>query len=241
VVNARLTLVDARGRERALFRLMDAEFTRKGDASRSFDMHLDGPRGEWRLSGEVARPDGDHREGVVTAWDAPAEDLLLLSGLSGLPGRASLKVSGRLEASLERGAATRLAGRLEAGAGVIQIDDQGMPDMPVERAALAVSWDEARRVLAFEEASFKAGATDIRLAGELATAEPDRSWRLELAGRDGTLSGAEPGDSRCGSAPSTCGWWAGGRGPRWSACRSGAPRSRPTSTPPSAPRRTGAG
>ena len=191
LTNARLTLVDADRRERATFRQVDASFERAADGRR-FELRLEGPRGAWRIGGDLRSRDGG-REGTLTATDVPVEDLLLLSGLSKVPAETDLKLSGEAEAELRDGKVTRFDGRLATGAGTVQIDDKDMPPIDVEAATAHAVWDESRQTLALNALTLKSGGTDIRLAGELSS-DGGQGLRIALSGRDAVVRGAEPSD-----------------------------------------------
>jgi Protein of unknown function len=192
VTNARLMLTDAEGRERATFRVASGIFERSGLDSRRFDVNLDGPRGSWRISGDL-KAGGRHRGGKVSIEDLPGEDLLLLSGLSNAPARANLKLSGQAEAIITEGRLAKLEMALATGAGTVVIDDKDMPPIEVGAATGRGAWDEAARKLSLNALTFRARETDIRLHGEL-TALPGQGWRLALSGEDAVVSGSEPGE-----------------------------------------------
>lgn len=193
VTNARLTLVGADGRERATFGQVAGLFERSGANSRRFDISLEGPRGRWRLDGEL-RTSARHRGGRLSVRDLPVQDLLLLSGLSNVPASTDLKVSGQAVAVITEGRIAKLEAELATGAGAIAIDDKDMPRIEVDAAAAKGVWEETGRKFALESLTFKAGETDIRLAGELAAAEPGQ-WRLALSGRNAVVSGPQPGET----------------------------------------------
>jgi len=195
VTNVRLTLVDADQGERARFRRVDAVFERTPAGGRRFDATLDGPHGVWQLSGNAHAGDNDSYDASITAADAPLQDLLLLSGLSALPASAELKMSGRADAVLIQGQLKRLDGHFATGAGIVQIHDKDTSPLAVDRAALELSWDEAQRTLNIRGAALKAGATDLRLQGQLTTAADRSGWRLRLDGKDSVLAGLGPTDA----------------------------------------------
>lgn len=192
--NARLTIVDWNGLERAVFSQVEATFDRAGGSARHFDMQLKGPRGEWRLGGDLRVLGPHRRDGVITATDVPVQDLLLLSGFSNLPGSTDLKLSMRAETALVRGAIERFDAHLETGAGVVQVNDKDTPLIPVDGALADASWDEGRGVLALKNLAYKGGDTNVRLQGELTGAKADQGWRLVLSGRDAVVSGATAHD-----------------------------------------------
>ena len=192
IANARLTLVDADGRERAVFGRVEATFERS-DKGRRFDMRLEGPRGAWRLAGEVG---GTHkgRDGVISASDVPVADLLLLSGLSRAPASTDLKLSGRVQAALTRRWLTRFDAHLTTAPGTIQIHDEDMPPIQVDAASAETSWDESRRTLILKDLAFRGGRTVIGLTGEM-TMGGEAGWRVAVSGKDAVLSGVTPDDA----------------------------------------------
>jgi Protein of unknown function len=194
VTNARLTLIDAEQRERVAFNRVDASFEHVQSRTRQFEMRLHGAYGPWRIGGQVYRGRGARRDGTIVVTDIPIHDLLLLSGLSGLPAETDLKISGRAEASLTRGVLERLEARLEGGGGVVQIEDKDTSPFRVDELSASVSWDEAQRRLALQDILFKGGATELKLAGELTTAAGVPGWRLAVAGKDALISGATAAD-----------------------------------------------
>ena len=192
LTNARLTLIDAQQRERVGFSRVDARFERASAQARRFDLTLEGPRGVWRLNGEVEAMADGRRVGTIVAEAMPVEDLLLLSGSAAFPGWTDVKLSGRVEASVSDGRIERLNGRLNASSGEVQIDDKDMPPIRVETASADASWNEAGRALALSDLAFTAGATRVRLQGALTAT--DQGWRAVLAGRDAVLSGVSGHD-----------------------------------------------
>lgn len=192
LTGARLTLLDAERRERAVFSRVDATFARAPAGGR-FDLALQGSEGQWRVGGAVTEAEGG-RSGVVEAHEVPVRDLLLLSGLSGLPASADLKLSARAEASLRAGRLDRLKVSLGSGAGAILLEDPDMPRVAVEALQAEAAWDEESRSFAIEQASFRAGETRIGLSGKLTLPRGEDGWALELGGRDAVLDGAADGD-----------------------------------------------
>lgn len=194
VANARLTIIDSEQRERAVFSQVEATFDRAGDRVRRFDMKLKGPRGEWRLGGDLHSLEAHRREGVITATQVPVQDLLLLSGLSNVPGTTDLKLSVRAEAALVQGLVSRFDAHVETGGGVVHVQDKDTPPILVDAALADASWDEARGALALKSLTYRGGDTNVRLQGEFLAAKADQGWRLALSGRDAVVSGAAPGD-----------------------------------------------
>jgi hypothetical protein len=192
VSNARLTFVDAAGRDRATFRVVSGVFERSGPDSRRFDVNLEGPQGRWRLYGDL-EAGSRTRGGKVAVENLPGADLLLLSGLSTAPLTTDVKLSGEAEAIISQGHLTRLEAGFRTSSGTIVIDDKDMPPIEIGAASGQGAWDETGRKLSLGSLAFKASETDIRLKGE-AAAVPSQGWRLTLSGTDAVVSGPEPGD-----------------------------------------------
>jgi hypothetical protein len=193
VTNARLTLVDTEGRERATFRRVDATFERTSAGGRRVAASFEGPQGQWSLNGD-AQPDGQggYRAVIETA-SAPVHDLLLLSGFSAVPATIDLKLSGRLEAAFSQGRVQTLSARLASNAGTIQVHDKDTSALPVDALTIDSAWDENRRTLLMKSLALKGGVTDVRLQGEL-TAPGGEPWRASLTARNAILAGAGAGD-----------------------------------------------
>ncbi|HEX8167411.1 MAG TPA: DUF3971 domain-containing protein [Beijerinckiaceae bacterium] len=192
VTNARLTLVGADGRERAAFRQVTGLFERSGADGRRFDVALEGPRGRWRINGDL-KAGNRHRGGSISVSEVPIEDLLLLSGLSNAPATSDLKLSGQADAIITDGRIAKLETRLATNAGMVQIDDKDMPPIDVAAASAHGVWDEARRTFALDDIAFRSAGTEVRLKAEIGPG-PAGGWRASVSGRDAVVRGPEPGE-----------------------------------------------
>jgi hypothetical protein len=131
VANARLTLVDAEGKERARFRRVDADFERTKSGGRSFQARLDGPGGTWNIAGE-AREEADRGyRASLALTEAPVQDLVLLAGLSAIPATFNVKITGEAEAVLAGGRLHKLDLKLAGEPGAIQIHDKDTSPLAV--------------------------------------------------------------------------------------------------------------
>ncbi len=194
VTNARLTLVDSEGKERATFRRVTANFERTEEGGRTFGASLEGPGGVWRLDGEARADRQGGFLGTLRGRDAPLQDILLLSGLSGIPATTNLKVSGEAQATIAGGRVTQLGARMESTSGIIQIEDKDTGPLGVDAIRVEAAWEEGRRALALRTIAFKGDGTDLTLRGDLvAPGEP--GWSLALAGTNGVLGGLRPSDA----------------------------------------------
>lgn len=197
LVNARLTLVGADGRERVGFDRVSAVFGHRVGGGRAIDLHLEGPRGAWHLGGLV-RDEGERRRADLTATDVPVEDAMLLGGLSGLQGGSDLLLSGTLSAEVADSRLTALRARFDSTRGRVALP--GQPAFAIDHASGEAVWDEERRVLALPALNLRAGRTDVTMSGELATRAGEFVTRegdvgeLTLSGRDAKFSGATDGD-----------------------------------------------
>jgi hypothetical protein len=192
VTNARLVLVDTSGRERAAFSQVAGTFERAASGGRRFDFSLEGPRGRWRLNGDL-KGGTRHRGGSIAVADVPLADLMLLSGLSNAPATTDLKLSGHATAFISEGRLASFETQLTTNAGMVQIDDKDMPPIDVAAASAHGLWDEARRTFALDAIAFKSAGTDIRLQAEIGAA-PNGGWQLSVTGRDAVVRGPESGE-----------------------------------------------
>ena len=167
-------------------------FERAASGGRRFDFSLEGPRGRWRLNGDL-KGGTRHRGGSIAIADVPLADLMLLSGLSNAPATTDLKLSGHATAFISEGRLASFETQLTTDAGMVQIDDKDMPPIDVAAASAHGLWDEARRTFALDAIAFKSAGTDIRLQAEIGAA-PNGGWQLSVTGRDAVVRGPEPGE-----------------------------------------------
>lgn len=190
VRNARLTLVGPDGRERVAFDKVAAAFERVEGGDRRLDLDLIGPRGEWTVRGRVGS--GPDRPAEIEVAALPLADLMLLSGLSGVPIGSDLTLSGRLTSASRDGRLSHLEAHLESSQGSLVRD--GYPPIVIGRASAQVRWDEARSALGLEWVEVRSQGTNVRLSGELRRSDASPDWRLALAGRDIEVAGLTPRD-----------------------------------------------
>jgi hypothetical protein len=131
ITGAKLTLVDADGRERVAFDRVGARFTRGAERTRSIDVDLAGARGAWRLEGEV-RDGAGGRTADLRATDVPVADILLLGGLSNVGDGVDLKLSAEVSAALDGRRLRDLTGRFRSAPGSVRIP--GLPAIPIDRS-----------------------------------------------------------------------------------------------------------
>lgn len=194
LTNASLVFVDADYRERARFDRVDATFDWAEGGGRRFAATVEGPQGSWQLNGNAAIDGNAAYRATVVTDGAPIQDILLLTGLSGLPATTDLKFSGHVDAAYAEGHVTKLRARLDSNAGVIRIDDRDTSPLRVDHATIGVEWNEAEKALNLQTLELKGGDTQVRLQGRLETLSATDSWRLTLGGKDVVLSGAAAGD-----------------------------------------------
>ncbi|KLK93138.1 hypothetical protein AA309_10790 [Microvirga vignae] len=195
LTNAQLVFIDADRRERARFKRVDATFDWSENGGRHFAATVEGPQGPWQLNGDARAESGTAYRAAVVADSAPIQDILLLSGLSGLPAATDLEFSGRFDVAYADGRVTELKTRLDSNTGMIQIEDKDTSALPVERATIVAEWDEAKKTLNLPTLELKGGETRVRLQGALSTPTANAPWRLFLSGKDIVWSGAAPGDA----------------------------------------------
>ncbi len=195
ITNTRLTVVGDDGRERATFDRVDAAFERTEAGGRRFDATLTGPSGTWRLAGDATADGRGGYGAAMRAVDAPVQDLLLLSGLSGIPATADLKLSGEIHAGLADGRVTGLKARLSGRSGQVQIQDPDTSPLVLDSVSLETDWDEARRTLHLRRLDLQGPHTKALVEGELTAPPGAAAWRAVLRGRDAVVGGAAAGDA----------------------------------------------
>lgn len=189
VRGAQVTLVAPDGRNRAVFRRVDAVFGRNGSGDRRVDVALTGPNGPWSIRGRVT--EGKFRKAELDVQGIPAADLLLLSGLPPGGAQPDLAVSGRIGATFRGDALLAADARFETAAGRI-LRARGAP-IRVDKLSGHASWNEELRQLDLPEVAISSEGAEVRLAGRLAPA-PDAGWRLTVGGRDARIAGIKDGD-----------------------------------------------
>ncbi|GJD49823.1 hypothetical protein OPKNFCMD_2557 [Methylobacterium crusticola] len=197
LTNARLTLTDEAGTERAVFPRVDGLFTRDAvRPARVFEMRIVGPHGPWRFGGDLEQgPDG-LRRGVLTLDDLPATDLLLLSGQSRLPLTTDLKLSGRAHVAMHGAKLDAMSLALKTSEGNLLIEEKDFNPVTVEAVSVDAAWDEDRRALRLDTVDYRGAGNRVRLSGEWVAgpAGAETAWTARLEGRDAVLRGAAPGD-----------------------------------------------
>ena len=187
LVDARLSLVGADGRERAAFDDVDALFEKVEHSDRRFEIDLRGPRGAWRASGRVSGAKAHATS--IEADGVPVTDVMLLAGLSHVPIRSDVKLSGSLTGSFARDRLARLEFRLRGSPGSIE-RDQAAP-LRLDGVWADAVWDETARNLDLTRLRVRSEATEIDLDGRL-SAENDGGWRLAAKGHDIAVADLDP-------------------------------------------------
>ncbi|ACA20135.1 conserved hypothetical protein [Methylobacterium sp. 4-46] len=198
LTNARLTLTDDAGVERAVFPRVDGLFSRDAvREARVFEMRIMGPHGPWRFGGDVEQAAGDLRRGVLTLDDLPATDLLLLSGQSRLPVTTDVKLSGRATVAMHGARLDTMTLGLRSSEGTVLIEEKDFNPVTVEAVTVEATWDEARRALSLTSLDYRGAGNAVRLSGEwVAGAEgAETAWTATLSGRDAVLRGAVESDA----------------------------------------------
>ncbi len=199
ITDARLRLIDDDGRERAVFARVNGLFGRDpANGTRTFELRLDGPHGEWRFGGALRDGgEGQERSGVITLDDLPVTDLLLLSGQSGLPLTTDLKVSARADVSLAAGRIKTMTAKVHTGDGTFLIEEKDFNPVTVESLDATLNWDEAGRVMALTGLDYRGAGNAVHLTGAWTGSPADAAtaWTATLTSRDATLRGATPKDA----------------------------------------------
>ncbi|WP_298964485.1 DUF3971 domain-containing protein [uncultured Methylobacterium sp.] len=197
LTNARLTLTDEDGAERAVFQRVDGLFVRDATRpARVFEMRVVGPHGPWRFGGDVEQAADGGRRGVLTLDDLPVTDLLLLSGQSRLPLTTDLRVSGRATVAMHAARLDTMSLALRTSEGTALIEEKDFNPVTIEQVSVEATWDEARRALQIASLDYRGGGNSGRLQGEWVAgpAGSDPTWTATLSGRDAILRGATSAD-----------------------------------------------
>ncbi|MEH3144848.1 MAG: DUF3971 domain-containing protein [Methylobacterium frigidaeris] len=198
LTNARLTLTDEDGAERAVFQRVDGLFVRDATRpARVFEMRVVGPHGPWRFGGDVEQMADGGRRGVLTLDDLPVTDLLLLSGQSRLPLSTDLRLSGRASVAMHAARLDTMSLALHTSEGTALIEEKDFNPVSIEAIAVDATWDEAQRALRIVALDYRGGGNSARLEGEWVAGPAgsgDPSWTATLTGRDAVLRGATTAD-----------------------------------------------
>lgn len=198
ITDARMRLIDDDGRERAVFARVNGLFGRDPvNGTRSFELRLDGPHGEWRFGGSLHETAEGLRAGRITLDDLPVTDLMLLAGQSGLPLTTDLKLSARADVGLVKGRVTALTAKVRTGDGTFLIEEKDFNPVTIDDLTATLSWDEAARTMALTGLDYNGGGNSLHLTGNWAQSPPgaDTAWTAALSGRNGTLRGATSKDA----------------------------------------------
>ncbi|MCJ2011614.1 hypothetical protein MKK53_03610 [Methylobacterium sp. J-076] len=197
ITDAKMRLIDDDGRERAVFARVNGLFGRDPvNGTRSFELRLDGPHGEWRFGGSLHENGDGARAGRITLDDLPVTDLLLLGGQSGMPLTTDLKLSARADVGLLNGRITAMNAKVHTGEGTFLIEEKDFNPVTVDDLAATLSWDETARTMALTALEYRGGGNALNLTGTWAQSPPgaDSAWTATLSGRDGILRGATAKD-----------------------------------------------
>jgi len=198
ITDARLTLVDEEGHERAVFEHVNGLFGRDATQdARLFELRIDGPHGEWRFGGTLREAGGSRRTGVITLDDLPLADLLLLSGKSALPILTDLKLSARADVALDGSRIEDMKASLRTSDGNVLIQEKDFNPVTIESITASARWDEAARALHLDALDYRGAGNEVHLTGAWteSPAGSDTAWTATLSGRDAVLRGAAPADT----------------------------------------------
>ena len=188
LVDARLTLVGADGRERAAFDGVDAAIEKDEHGDPRIKIEHSGPKRARRVAGRVIGAKGHAT--TIEAHGVAVADLLLLGGLSNVPVTSDIKFDGSLAAFFAKDRLARLEARLAGSRGSIA-RKQGAP-LRLDGASAEIAWDEPTGSLALSSFRLRSEGTQIDLQGRLA-ADDRGGWRLSVDGRDLTVADLDPG------------------------------------------------
>ena len=194
LVGAQLTLVDSTGHERVGFSRVDARFERIGDGRR-IAASLTGTGGTWRIEG-AARP--GHKGGGEAALqirDFPINDALMMAGLSRRFATRGVKLA--IDTSLgvdAQNGVNSFSARIESTPGRFFFDDPEAPILDLGQLVAVLDYDRGANLINIPEISYTRDDTHVVLRGNARPMLDDEDWQVDLAGRDGVLSPAAPGD-----------------------------------------------
>ncbi len=197
ITDAKMRLIDDDGRERAVFAKVNGLFGRDPvNGTRSFELRLDGPHGQWRFGGSLHENGDGARSGRITLDDLPLTDLLLLAGQSGMPLTTDLKLSARADVALVNGRVTTMTAKVHTGDGMFLIEEKDFNPVTIDDLTATLSWDEAARTMALTGLDYSGAGNALHLAGSWAQspAGADSAWTASLSGRNGILRGATAKD-----------------------------------------------
>ncbi|MDJ1156714.1 AsmA-like C-terminal region-containing protein [Chelatococcus sp. SYSU_G07232] len=193
--DARLTLVDARRRPRAVFSNGSLAMQRPKSKLVLFSFGLRGRTGPWTLSGSVSGLPGEARQATMTLTDVPVSDVLLLGGLTNALVTTDMPLSGEAHIAIDAGGElTDFEAGLKGAAAIVHVDDPDMPPIKVDEVAIATAWDRSAGELVVRSATFAGGRTRFDLAGRLSPGPEGTPWQLSLSGRNAVLEGFGPQD-----------------------------------------------
>lgn len=193
LIDARLTLVDAEGRERVGFSRVDARFERIGEGRR-INASLTGSGTTWHVEG-AARPDEGGAEAALRVTGFPASDALMMAGLSRRFATHDLQLD--IELNLSTDAQNRLdvvSARVESTPGRFFFDDPEAPTLGFGRFAASLRYDRAQESITIPEFRYTQDGTRLLLRGNARPDPESDDWQVYLAGRNGVLAALEPGE-----------------------------------------------
>lgn len=192
--DARITLIDENGVERAGFRRVDAQFATTG-SGRSFDAEFEGEGGLWRVSGAVRRDQAGGKTARLAVEALPLYDVFLFAGLSPVAEARELRLDFVADLSIGAdGDVSAFTARIAGQPGTIRLDDPNAPLLTIGDFSANVAWDDDREAIDVTDVVYEAGDTDVRLAGTAVPEDAGDVWRLDLRGGAARLSGAAQGD-----------------------------------------------
>ncbi len=194
LVDARLTLVDTAGRERAAFSSVDARFARAGDGRR-IEADLTGSSGQWHIEGAARPRSGGGGEAVLRITDIPINDILLMAGQS--RHFAGQDITLGVETSLSINAQNHVeafSAQLETTPGRFFFNDPEAPVLSFGTLAAALRYDRADDAITIPEIRYEQDKTRVVLRGNARPDPQTGDWQIYLAGRDAVLSAIEPGE-----------------------------------------------
>lgn len=186
--DARVTIVDSRGEERARFAEVAASLNRTASDAIAVTLSLRGAAGPWTLAGAISGLGGAERVVDLSASGVPLPDILLLANADEGPVAGDLAFSGRMRVAVSGDdRLTGLEATVESAPGTFIYKDKDQPPLHVARFRLAAARDAASGDLAIPALGLDIGGARFDVAGRVRFNDGGRPWRLHLAGRDAVL------------------------------------------------------
>lgn len=186
--DARVTIVDTKGEERARFSDVVTQLRRTAPGAIELTLSVRGAAGPWKLTGAISGLGSAERVVDLAVDGVPLTDLLLLANAGEGPLSGDLTFSGRSRVGVSSDdQLTTLEGSIEASPGTVIYHDKDQPPLYVERFQLQAKRDSASGDVLISSLGLDIGGARFNLDGRARFGDPGQPWHLQLAGRDAVL------------------------------------------------------